>query len=158
MVNNKRSLLRASVLACHHKYFLITKAETCTRCVTPGTLKRTSSKDRHRRGVVYHCYQKYFGYSPFHYSENVLTRALTEKARISSWKTSCCLGVRSETCSVLHRILPAREIRVPEEQQSPKEKRKKVGSLQKELRIALFPAFISLTEYFRTSVLPIKLR
>lgn len=163
--NNKRSLLKTSVPACRHKYFLITKAETRTKCVIPKSPKRTHPQ---RTGTVeVWCTtvtKNTLVYSPFHYSKNVLTRILTEKARISSWKTSCCLGVRSETCSVLHRILPSREIRVNTKlkhlKNSKVPRKKTVGSSQKELRIALhyFQCIFPLENIFRTSVLPIKLR
>jgi len=97
-------------------------------------------------------------YSLFHHSENVLTRILIEKARISSWKTSCCLGVRTETCSVLHQVLPSREIRVNtklKHLKASKVPRKKKKNTHRKLAkrpknsTALFHMYISLQRYFQ---------
>lgn len=161
--------MKASVLACRHKYFLITKAETSSRCAIPKSPEHTHPRWTGIADVWCTTATKNTTvYSPFLYSKNALTRILTEKARISSWRSSCCLKVNSERCSVLRRILPLREIRVnaklkyvkyskvPRE----KKKKKKVGSLQEELRIVLhyFQRIFPLQNIFRTSVPPIKLR
>lgn len=59
--NNKSLLPRASIPACWHKHFLMTEAQTCTRCAIPESPSAPSQKDRLPRGVVYYCYQKYSG-------------------------------------------------------------------------------------------------
>lgn len=90
----------------------------------------------------------------------MLTRILIETARISSWKTSCCLGVRSETCSGLHWILPLGQIRANTKlkqlknskvtrggKKSKKESRKYAKRAKNST--ALFPMYISLRKYFQ---------
>ena len=42
--DNRWSLLKASASACRHKYFLITKAETHTRCAVPKYPRRTQAR------------------------------------------------------------------------------------------------------------------
>lgn len=99
-------------------------------------------------------------YSPIHHKEDVLTGIPIEKGRISSWKTSCCLGVRSETRSVLHRILPLREIGVNTKLKHPKshkvqrrkkKEKKKTRKFAKRAKnsTALFSMYISLRKYFQ---------
>lgn len=124
--------MKASVLACRHKYFLITKAETSSRCAIPKSPEHMHPRWTGIADVWCTTSTKNTTvYSPFLYSKNALTRILTEKARISSWRSSCCLKVNSERCSVLCRILPLREIRVNAKlkyvkySKVPREKKKK---------------------------------
>lgn len=113
----------------------------------PSLEAHPSSKDRFPRGVVYHCYQKYLGLFTVSLQQKMCWQGLSQKwPELVLGKPPVALEsglqrAQDFTKSPLRGNQDTYKVKVPEEQQSHKGKKKKtkkkVGSLQRELRIAL---------------------